>query len=234
LSKTFEKFLALIPARGGSKGIPRKNLRPVAGKPLLAWTIEAAVRSAYLDGVMLSTDDDEIARVGREYGAQISFMRPPELAQDQSGALEVALHALDWMAGNEGVEPAYLLYLQPTSPLRTSADIDGAICLALEREADAVLGVCEASPHPWLARQISAEGVLNEFFPQMEHPVRRQDYPPAYMVNGALYLNRATSLRTARTFQPSGALAYVMPPERSLDIDSPWEMHLADLLLRHG
>jgi CMP-N-acetylneuraminic acid synthetase len=125
-----------------------------------------------------------------------------------------------------------LLYLQPTSPLRTSADIDGAIRLALDRQADAVLGVCEASPHPWLARKISGEGVLGDFFPLVEKPVRRQDYPPAYMINGALYLNRAASLRAARTFQPPGTLAYVMPPERSLDIDAPWEMRFVDFLLR--
>ena len=223
---------ALIPARGGSKSIPRKNIVPVGGKPLIAWTIAAALGSTLLDRIYVSTDDDEIAQVAREYGAEVPFMRPAELASDEAGSLGVALHALDWM-GAHGGEPDYLLLLQPTSPLRTTGDIENAVRLAEERDASAVLGVCEASPHPWLARQISAQGVLSDFFPLKEKPTRRQDYPLAYMINGALYLNRVTSLRAARTFQPPDALAYVMPPERSLDIDLPWELKLMDLLLRH-
>jgi CMP-N-acetylneuraminic acid synthetase len=223
---------ALIPARGGSKSIPRKNIVRVGGKPLIAWTIEAALGSKLLDRVYVSTDDEEIARVAREHGAEVPFLRPAELASDEAGSLGVALHALDWMAVHGG-EPDYLLLLQPTSPLRQTDDIDSAIRLAEDRGASAVLGVSEASPHPWLARQISAEGVLSDFFELQEKPVRRQDYPPAYMINGAIYLNRTTSLRTARTFQPPDALAYVMPPERALDIDLPWELKLMDLLLRH-
>jgi CMP-N-acetylneuraminic acid synthetase len=223
---------ALIPARGGSKSIPRKNIVPVGGKPLIAWTIEAALGSKLLDRVYVSTDDEEIASVSRAHGAEVPFMRPAELASDEAGSLGVALHALDWMSAHGG-EPDYLLLLQPTSPLRTTEDIDGAIRLAEERHASAVLGVCEASPHPWLARQISAEGVLSDFFPLKEKPSRRQDYPPAYMINGALYLNRATSLRSTRTFQPPDAQAYVMPAERSLDIDTPMELRLVDLLLSH-
>lgn len=223
---------ALIPARGGSKSIPRKNIVPVGGKPLIAWTIEAALGSKLLDRVYVSTDDEEIASVSRAHGAEVPFMRPAELASDEAGSLGVALHALDWMSAHGG-EPDYLLLLQPTSPLRTTEDIDGAIRLAEEHDASAVLGVCEASPHPWLARQISAEGVLSDFFPLEKKPTRRQDYPPAYMINGALYLNRATSLRTGRTFQPPDARAYVMPAERSLDIDTPLELRLVDLLLSH-
>src|ERR1700743_3832228 len=115
------KGLALIPARGGSKGVPRKNIVPVAGKPLLAWTIEAARNSTRLDRIILSTDDEEIASVAREFGVEVPFMRPAELAKDSSGSLEVALHALDWAAREPGGEPEYLLILQPTSPLRSSA-----------------------------------------------------------------------------------------------------------------
>lgn len=226
------KVAALIPARGGSKSIPRKNIVPVGGKPLIAWTIEAALGSKLLDRVYVSTDDEEIATVARQHGAEVPFLRPAELASDEAGSLGVALHALDWMSAHGG-EPDYLLLLQPTSPLRTTEDIDATIRLAEGRKARAVLGVCEASPHPWLARQISPEGFLSDFFALEEKPTRRQDYPPAYMVNGAIYLNRATSLRSARTFQPPDTLAYVMPQERSLDIDSPLELRLVDLLLSH-
>ena len=224
--------IALIPARGGSKGIPRKNLAPLAGKPLIAWTIEAALGSKNVRRVIVSTDDPEIAKVARQHGAEVPFLRPPDLAADEAGALGVALHALDWLGENAGEEPEYLLLLQPTSPLRMTADIDAAIDLARTRGADAVLGVCEAEPHPFLARRVDESGVLSDFIPLAEKPVRRQDFPEAYVLNGALYLNRSASLRASRTFQPPGALALVMPRERSLDIDTPLDLRLAEALLK--
>ncbi len=223
--------VALIPARGGSKGIPRKNLAPLAGKPLIAWTIEAALASKNLSRVIVSTDDAEIADAARQHGADVPFLRPPELAADESGALEVALHALDWLRENAGGEPEYLLLLQPTSPLRTTADIDAAIDLARARGADAVLGVCEAEPHPYLARRVDENGALSHFIPVPEASGPRQGFPPAYVLNGALYLNRSTSLRASRAFQPPGALALVMPRERSLDIDTPLDLRIAEALL---
>jgi CMP-N-acetylneuraminic acid synthetase len=224
-------IIALIPARGGSKGIPRKNLAPVAGKPLIAWTIEAALGSGKLSRVLVSTDDAEIAEVARQHGAEVPFLRPPELARDESDALGVALHALTWIEEQTSERPDYLLLLQPTSPLRTTADIDGAIMLACARDADAVLSVCEAVPHPLLARRLDESGVLTDFIPIPKAFARRQDFPPAYVLNGAIYLNRCTSLRGACTFQPAGALALHMPVERSLDIDSPFDLRLAELLL---
>lgn len=225
------KIAAIIPARGGSKGITRKNLAPLAGRPLIAWTIAAALGSTKLGRVIVSTDDAEIAEVAREHGAEVPFLRPPELAADASGALEVALHALDWLEENTSDRPEYLLLLQPTSPLRTTADIDAAIELARARSADAVLSVCEAVPHPFLARRVDEARVLTDFLPVDEKLVRRQDFPDAYVLNGAIYLNRCASLRAARTFQPPGALAHFMPRERSLDIDTPDDLRLAELLL---
>ena len=224
--------VALITARGGSKGIPRKNLAPVAGKPLIAWTIAAALASRHVSRVLVSTEDAETAAVSRAHGAEVPFLRPPELAHDDSTSFDVAAHALRWLAEHDHSEPDYLLLLQPTSPLRTAADIDGAIDLSRERDADAVLGVCEASPHPYLARRVDDRGVLADFIPLAQKPSRRQEYPPAYILNAAIYLNRPASLLATRSFQPPGALAYIMPQERSLDIDSPWELRLADLLLR--
>jgi len=224
-------IVALIPARGGSKGIPRKNVLPVGGKPLIAWTIEAALQSSSLTRVIVSTDNEEIADVAQQHGAEVPFMRPAEFATDAAGSLGVALHALDWLAAHGG-EPDYLLLLQPTSPLRTSADIDDAARLAAERDADAVLGICEAAPHPWLACQLTADGQLGAFFCTTDEHLPRQQYPPAYVLNGALYLNRPASLRGTRSFQPPGALGFIMPIERSQDIDSPWEMRMVDLLLR--
>lgn len=228
------KTVALITARGGSKGIPRKNVAPCGGRPLIAWTVEAALGSRSLHRVILSTDDEEIADTGRKFGAEVPFLRPPELARDDSTSLDVAEHALRWLAAAEGAMPDYLLLLQPTSPLRTAADIDGAIALARERQADAVLAVCEASPHPYLLRRVTDGGALADFIELKSEPSRRQEYPDAWMLNAAIYLIRPAVLLATRTFQPTGALPYFMPRERSIDIDSPLDLRIADLLLTHG
>lgn len=224
--------VGLITARGGSKGVPRKNVAMVGGHPLIAWTIKAALGSRHVTRLLVSTDDEEIAETARAYGAEVPFLRPPELAQDASTSFDVAAHALRWLAENGGPEPEYLLLLQPTSPLRASADIDAAIELARARQADALLSVCEASPHPYLARRVDQNGVIADFIEVAHKPSRRQEYPEAYVLNAAIYLNRPASLLATRSFQPPGAIAYLMPPERSLDIDTPWEMRIADLLLR--
>ncbi len=227
-------IIALISARGGSKGIPRKNVLPIAGKPLIAWTIAAALGSRKLSRLLVSTDDVEIAEVAREHGAEVPFLRPAELARDDSPVIDAVEHALRWFERTEGNLPEYMLLLQPTSPLRTTADIDGAIGLAYERRAEAVLSVCEASPHPYLARSIARDGSLGDFTDQPAKPARRQDYPPAYVLNGAIYVNRVESLLVSRNFQPPGALAYVMPVERSCDIDAPIDLQIAELLLQNG
>ena len=222
--------VALIAARGGSKGIPRKNVAILAGKPLICWTIEAALSSTHLHRVILSTDDEEIAAIGTKHGVEVPFTRPAELSGDQAGSLGVALHALDWME-SQGNLPDYLLYLQPTSPLRTTSDIDGIIGLARERRPEAVVGISPAEPHPYYTRRLSTEGVIRPFIELAQPPVRRQDYPPVYCINGALYLNTPACLRQRQTFEPPTTLGYLMPLERSLDIDTPWQLRLADLLL---
>ena len=132
------KILGLITARGGSKGIPGKNIKPLAGKPLIAWTIEAANNSRLLSQVIVSTDDNEIARSAQAWGAEVPFKRPEELAQDQSSHLDVVLHALQWYQLQHRALPEYVMLLQPTSPLRTANDIDAAISLAAQKQADAI------------------------------------------------------------------------------------------------
>ena len=225
------KIVALITARGGSKGIPQKNIKPLAGKPLIAWTIEAALKSRYIDQVLVSTDDPQIAQVAVDCGAEVPFLRPSELAQDTSSHISVVLHAIAWLEENEQTFPDYLLLLQPTSPLRTSDDIDRAVELALSRDARAVVSVTEMSPHPYLSKPLQADGTLGEFFSVQMDYLRRQDLPPAYALNGAVYLNKIISLKEDRTFLPAGTLAYVMPAERSMDIDTTWDFYLANLIL---
>ncbi len=223
--------LGLITARGGSKGVPGKNVRPLAGKPLIAWTIEAARASGRLDRVVVSTDDDEIAAVAREFGAEVPFMRPAELAQDDSPHILSVLHALDELAGLEQYAPDAVCLLQPTSPLRTAEDIDAAIAIACESDAPAVVSVTEALAHPQLTQRMDADGRLHPFMEADTDYLRRQDLPDAYVLNGAVYVNTTDSLRRDETFYPEGLRGYVMPPERSLDIDTLWDFHLAELIL---
>jgi CMP-N,N'-diacetyllegionaminic acid synthase len=227
--------VAVITARGGSKGIVGKNIKPVAGQPLIAWTIAAAERARRLSRVIVSTDDPEIARVAAEHGAEIPFVRPEALAQDGSSHLSVLLHALDWLKANGG-EPEYLCLLQPTSPLRTAEDIDAAIELAVTRRADAVIGVTPITQHPYLARRLGPDGTLVDFVKSDLAYPRRQDFPPACIINGAIYINRSASLRRDQTLLPAGALGYMMPEERSVDVDTELDLILVEHLLkqRHG
>ena len=219
------KTLALIPARGGSKGIPRKNINMIAGKPLIAWTIEAALASTLLDGVVVSTDNAEIAEVALRYGAQVPFLRPAELARDETPGVEPVLHALQQLPDYDAV-----LLLQPTSPLRSSADIDACLALAREREAVSVASVSEPDAHPdWMYR-MTATQQLEKLLTSKSH-TRRQDLPTVLTLNGALYFANADWLRRSRTLLAEETLAYVMPADRSVDIDTPLDWKFAELLL---
>jgi CMP-N-acetylneuraminic acid synthetase len=225
------RCLGLVTARGGSKGLPGKNLLPLAGKPLIAWTLEAARKARSLDRVIVSTDDPKIAETARQFGGEVPFMRPPELARDDSPHVDVVLHALAWLDEHKDDRPDYVVLLQPTSPFRTAEDIDAAVALAVGKNADAVVSVCEAHDHPYLTRRLSAGGALEEFFPCPIKYARRQDLQRAFALNGAIYIVRRTSFDQSRTLCPSGALAYLMPIERSLEIDTPWDLRIASLIM---
>lgn len=233
---TSPQVLTLVTARGGSKGVPRKNLAPVAGKPLIAHTILAARAASGLDRVIVSTDDAEIADVARRYGAEVPFLRPAELARDDTPGIAPVLHALQWLEQEEDCRPAYVLLLQPTSPLRTAQDIEDAVRLARERDADSVIGVCEAKAHPYVAMKLGVDGALQSYLDldfddlQKKYP-RRQDLPAAYLVNGALYLTRRDVLLNEKSFYGKRTYGYVMPAERSLDVDTAWDLELANLIL---
>ena len=181
--------------------------------------------------MVVSTDDDEIAAVSRTLGAEVPFLRPPELAQDSTPTMPVIMHALRWLEDEQGYVPDAVVLLQPTSPLRTTDDITGAIALARERSADSVVSVSLAWSHPHLMKRIAGDGRLEDF---MNHPKfeRRQDLEPVYSLNGAIYLARAAPLMEHQTFYGPSTFAYVMPPERSLDVDTPLDLHLCDLILR--
>jgi CMP-N-acetylneuraminic acid synthetase len=226
-----DRVLALVTARGGSKSIPGKNIAPLAGKPLLAWTIEAARGAAQVDRIVLSTDDPAIARAGREHGAEVPFLRPAPLAGDDSPHIPVVLHALAWLAEHEGYRPEWVVLLQPTSPLRESRDIDGALAVAMDTDADAVVAVSPLE-RAHLIREVGEDGRIAPPAGDPRRYVRRQDARETYAVNGAVYLVRTRTLIERQSFYGDRTYAYHMPRERSVDIDTVLDMKLAELLLR--
>ena len=228
-----KRCLAIIPARGGSEGVPKKNITPLAGKPLLAWTVESAMRSDCLDRIIVSTDDPEIAAVAQSLGVEIPYMRPKELAQDVTPGILPILHAAEWLEMNEDYRADFILCLQPTSPLRTAEDIDAALNLVLQKNGDAIVSVTPVECHPYWMKQIDKTGHMHDFI-TLETPItRRQDLPPLYSLNGALYLARWSILLELRTWYTDNTIAFVMPRERSLEIDSSWDLYLAELILKN-
>ncbi len=222
--------LAVVPARGGSKGVARKNVALVAGRPLIEWTLAAARAATCVDRVIVSTDDEEIASVARTAGAEVPFVRPAALARDDTPGQDVILHALEYLRRDEGYSPEYVVTLQPTSPLRTAADIDAAVSLADSRAAPSVIGVSPTPHSPFWMMYVDDDLAVRDFLP--EDPPTRQQLPALFMINGAIYVTRADRLLETKSLYGPGTLAYVMPEERSLDVDSAWELNLADLILR--
>jgi CMP-N-acetylneuraminic acid synthetase len=215
---------ALVTARGGSKGVPGKNIAMVAGKPLIAWSIEAGLRAACVDRVIVSTDDEAIASVARERGADVPFLRPAELARDDTPGVEPVLHALRTLA----VALPWTLLLQPTSPLRTAADVDAAFALAIATGADAVLGVTAVRQHASWQRERDDDGWLRAIG---EAPSTRQQLPQRYCPNGAIYLCRTSVILEQRTLTPTKTAAYEMPGSRSIDVDISDDLLLVNALL---
>ncbi|HEX6987968.1 MAG TPA: acylneuraminate cytidylyltransferase family protein [Bacillota bacterium] len=228
------KVLAIIPARGGSRSIPRKNLALLDGKPLIAHTIAVARSVPEIDRIVVSTDSPDIAAAARRCGAETPFLRPAELARDDTPGIDPLIHAVQWLAQHEGYRPDYVLCLQPTSPLRNVGDIRQALRVAAERDAEAVVSVVPVKHHPYWTRRIEPDGRLVDFLPDNPEVARRQDLPPAYALNGAVYLMRYDILMQRRTWQTDRTYALVMPPERSIDIDTPLDLDLAALLLARG
>lgn len=225
-----ERVLALIPARGGSKGIIRKNIRDLAGKPLLVWTVEAGLGSFYVDDVVVSTEDSEIARIAQTTGARVPCIRPLDLASDTARSIDVVLHMLDWLAKNEKVEYGWLLLLQPTSPLRTSKDIDHAIEAMLSADASSVISFSPVSSNPHWMVTILDNQRYRKSFPLSTDAVRRQDLPQYYEYNGAIYLSRVNALKKHQTFEDDDTVLFEMDKQSSVDIDDEIDWVIAEAL----
>lgn len=223
--------LGLIPARGGSKGVPRKNLRDVAGKPLIAWTVEAARASRYIDRLILSSDDKAIIDVVGALGCEVPFVRPAELATDEADSMAVVRHAV--AALPERYE--YLVLLQPTSPMRRAEDINGAVEACISANATACVSVCEAEKSPYWMMELGRDNMVQPLFPPDRIPDRRQDAPRIFALNGAVYVARTDHLANGGTFLasnlPGTTLGYPMPKERSFDIDTELDLEIVNFLL---
>lgn len=208
------RVLALITARGGSKGLPGKNVRPVRGRPLIDFTIAAAREATCVDLVVLSTDDDEIARVALACGCEVPFRRPAALASDEAKSMDVVMHALDQLPPHDVV-----VLLQPTSPAREAADIDACVQRLVDAQAPACVSVCPAQESPYWMFRLGEHARLTPLF-DTPAATRRQDLPPVFVLNGAVYAARTDALRRMGSFLGPETVAHVMPRERSIDIDT--------------
>jgi len=225
-----KKILGIIPARGKSKRLPNKNVLPINDKPLIAWTIEAALASKYIDRVVVSTDDKKIAEMSLKLGADIPFMRPKKLATDKSSSVDVVLHLLEKLEEN-GEFYDFIILLQPTSPLRTVQNIDESIELLESKNVDGVISVCEVNHSPLWCNIIPEDGDLSNFLDEEISKKRSQDLEQYYRLNGAIYICDTKRLKDERVFFiRSKCLAYKMPQEQSVDIDTKFDFMQAEFL----
>lgn len=218
-------LIGIIPARGGSKGIKRKNLKNFNGKPLIAWTIEVARRVSLIDRLVVSTDDKEIADVAQNYGAEIPFMRPDEISQDKTPGIVPVLDVLKKVPGYDEV-----LILQPTSPLRTAGDIKNIIRLGKLKKASAIVSVTEAQKHPYWSFRLNKSSHLIPLVKGSSN-IQRQDLPKAYCLNGALYWGKTDWVIQNETFVTNETLSYIMPKTRSIDLDTIFDWQLGEFLM---
>ena len=223
-------MLAIIPARRGSKGLPGKNIRQLNGKPLIAYTIAAALEAKNTGRIIVSTDSEEIMEIALEYGAECPFLRPAKLSTDQARGIDVIRHAITTLEhGDPTAIPAFVI-LQPTSPLRTAADIDNAITLFREREADSVISYCQEShPISW-HKYLTDDGRLEAIFDKRSD--NRQEERPSYYPNGAIYVLKR-SLLEKESFYTEKSYAYLMDSNRSIDIDNLDDFNYAAYLMKH-
>jgi CMP-N,N'-diacetyllegionaminic acid synthase len=219
--------LGLILARGGSKGIPRKNIVSLGGKPLIAWTIESAKQSQVITRVVLSSDDDETINVARKYGCDVPFRRPKRLATDSASTIDTVIHALDKLSTYD-----YVVLLQPTSPLRTPVDIDAAFQLMLENNSPSCVSISEAEQSPYWMYRRTETCTISPILPNVPQIARRQELPPVYILNGAIYVAEVEWLKQNMSFLHEETVGYIMPNTRSIDIDTKSDLELCETYLK--
>lgn len=228
------KFVvAIIPARGGSKGIPRKNIKNLNGKPLIAYTIDEALKSKYIDRVIVSTEDLEIAEISKSFGAEVPFLRPKELAQDDTPGIEPIIHSINYLVNNENYNFDYVMCLQCTSPLRNSKQIDEAIDEIYKKDADSAVSVCESEVNPYWMKVIQ-DGKMLDFLNDNKFYARRQDLPIVYRLNGAIYLAKIEIILNKKSWYTNNTVPIIMDKISSIDIDDEIDFKFVEFLLKQG
>lgn len=224
--------ISIIPARGGSKGLPEKSIIDLCGKPLIAYSIDASKESQYIDRTIVSTDSNKMARIANKCGAEVPFLRPTELATDTASSMSVILHTLEFLKNQEAFIPDITIILQPTSPLRTSIDIDTALEMFISSDADNLMSVYKPEVSPFWFREIDDNGYLQEFIHNDSPYIRRQDTNKLLMLNGAIYIYYSKNLLLGTIKERPKTLAYIMPAKRSIDIDSEMDLKLAEVIIK--
>lgn len=233
------RAVGIIPARGGSKGVLGKNIRLLGGKPLLSYTVEAAIKSR-LDRTIVSTEDEKIAAVARKYGAETPFLRPKELATDEASSLSVLLHALHYLENEEQYYPDIVAFLQPTSPFRTHEHINEGLRTLLASDVDSVVGVCgvEADSHPYFVHERDEEGNLKELIEIRNKPLRRQELPELFRMSDGLVITRRRYFdnvgENSPCFNPKSMKGLVMDRISSIGIDDEFDFLLAEFVVKSG
>lgn len=228
------RVLAVIPARGGSKGLPGKNIRPLCGMPVIAWSIEKARKSRYLDAILVSTDSAEIADVARRYGAAVPFLRPAEFATDHASPYDVLRHAFDYYRRVDGAEFDYVVLLEPTSPLREDDDVDRML-EALDGRADefdSIVSIGQVSEHPSIMKRLNGERV-EPFSAEWGQRARRQDNSPAYFPYGVAYIAKMPVLLAENTFYTRRCMGFPIKRYQQYEIDDLHDFLCVEAMMKH-
>ncbi len=227
--------LFVIAARGGSKGVPRKNIKLLGGMPLIAYKIISAQKCQYEKRIIVSTDDDEIASISKKYGADVPFIRPKELATDSASSIDVVLHAMDWITENDTRKYDYVCLLEPSSPFASYLDLDEAIRILDECQGDTLLGMKEAEVTTNFIHPLDENGGLSEFYYALENlsSLRRQDQRREYTMNGCMYISRWNYFVKNKMFHSVKSVPYIMPEEKSIEIDTLLDYEIARLFIEN-
>ena len=230
-----KSVIAIIPARGGSKGLPRKNIKELCGKPLIAWSIEAGLGSQYTDEVIVTTDSEEIAHIARAFGASVPFMRPTKLASDTATSFDAIKHTLDFCENELKKKFDYIVLLEPTSPLRDRSDIDMAIEQLLSNpQALALVGICKTeSQNPAFLVKKNGENFLVGYENKNMKVLRRQDINDVYFFEGSIYVSHIETLLTKKTFYHERTLGYEVPKWKALEVDDLDDFVMIEALMKH-
>ncbi|MDB6059947.1 MAG: acylneuraminate cytidylyltransferase [Verrucomicrobiaceae bacterium] len=229
-----KRVIAVIPARGGSKGLPKKNVKILCGKPLINWTIQIALKSKFIDALIVSTDDQEIADIAKDAGASVPFLRPAALAADTTPTIDVIEHVLEFFNKEATQSFDYFILLEPTSPLREDDDIDNML-IKLDANADkfdAIISVGEVGEHPSIMKKLIGDGI-EPYCPDLQMALRRQDNAPAFFPYGVAYISKIETLLAERTFYPKRCTHYRIKRYQNYEIDDIYDFLAVESIMRH-